>query len=89
MVNILKHPKKVYVTSGRKKETAWDAFLVYAGLKEESLAVRVNKRLMSGTKSSPMAKRIVGKVSSKKFNEMMSKAVASYNEDHNEKIFNE
>jgi hypothetical protein len=36
-----------------------------------------------------MAKKVVGKVSSRKFNEMMSKAVASYNESHKDKIFNE
>lgn len=85
----MSNKNKLKVISGNKKATRWDAALVYVGLKEASLAVRANKRLMGGITSSRMAQKVVGRVSSKKFNEMMSKAVAAYNEDHKDKIFNE
>lgn len=81
--------KRVKVASGSIKPARWDFVLTFIGLKEESLAARANKRLMAGVDSSPMSKKIVGRVSSKKFNAMMSKALAAYNEDHKEKIFNE
>ena len=74
-------------SSDSSRSKAWNSILTYICLKEESLAVRVNKRLMAGTDSSPMAKKIVGKVSSQKFNAMMLSAVESYNKDHQEKIF--
>lgn len=59
------------------------------GLISESLASIVNRKLIAKSKPSTLAVKIVGKASGKRFNLMMSKAVESYNNNHDTKIFDE
>lgn len=64
-----------------------DSLLKTLRIRKRTLAERVNARVVSGYKPSGMAKVVVGKVSSKKFNEMMEKASNKYNETHEVKVF--
>lgn len=64
-----------------------DSFLKTLGLRKKSLAEKINDRVISGYIPSDMAKAVVGKVSSKKFNEMMIKVIDKYNADNGVKVF--
>lgn len=66
---------------------SFDSILKTLGIKEKSLVEKVNDRIMRGYEPSAMAKVVVGKVSSKRFNEMMSVASSKYNETHEVKVF--
>ncbi|MEI8641982.1 hypothetical protein P4S68_16505 [Pseudoalteromonas sp. Hal099] len=66
---------------------SFDSILKTLGIKEKSLVEKVNDRIMKGYEPSAMAKVVVGKVSSKRFNEMMSVASSKYNETHKVKVF--
>ncbi len=64
-----------------------DFILKTLGLRRASLVERVNKKLVAGYQPSDMAKIVVGKVSSKKFNQMMLDASSEYYKDHEKKVF--
>lgn len=66
---------------------SFDSILKTLGIREKSLAEKINDRIMKGYKPSVMAKVVVGKVSSRKFNEMMELASKAYNEKHEVKVF--
>ena len=66
---------------------SFDSVLKTLGLKEKSLSERVNARVIKGYRPSAMAKVVVGKVSSRKFNKMMEDASIKYNESHEVKVF--
>lgn len=65
----------------------FDSFLKILRLRKKSLAEKINDRVISGYIPSDLAKVVVGKVSSKKFNEMMIKVVDKYNADNEVKVF--
>lgn len=57
--------------------------------KAKSRAQRVQARLESGEKPSEIAVTITGKVTSKKYNTLIKKAVSEYNLEHKGKLFGE
>lgn len=64
-----------------------DKLLKKIGLRQRSLADRVNRKVMSGYQPSEMAKKVVGKVSSKRFNQMMQEATNRYANTHHKQLF--
>ena len=64
-----------------------DELLKKIGLRQRSLADRVNRKIISGYQPSEMAKKVVGKVSSKRFNQMMKKATNRYANTHHKQLF--
>ncbi|QPL56517.1 hypothetical protein [Vibrio navarrensis] len=64
-----------------------DFILKTLGLRQESLVERVNRKIVSGYQPSDMAKVVVGKVSSKRFNQMMQEASSKYYKNHEDKVF--
>jgi len=65
----------------------FDSVLKTLGIRSKSLAEKVNDRVISGYIPSDMARAIVGKLSSKKINEMMSQASDKYNFENKVRIF--
>jgi hypothetical protein len=65
----------------------FDSFLKTLGLRKKSLAEKINDKVISGYIPSDMAKAVVGRVSSKKFNVMMIKVINKYNSDNEVKVF--
>ncbi|WP_152974920.1 hypothetical protein [Pseudomonas sp. RIT-PI-q] len=65
----------------------FDSVLKTLGIRSKSLAEKVNDRVISGYVPSDMARTIVGKVSSRKINEMMNQASEKYNLENNVRIF--
>lgn len=65
----------------------FDSFLKTLGLRKKSLAEKINDKVISGYIPSDMAKAVVGRVSSKKFNVMMIKVINKYNSDSEVKVF--
>jgi hypothetical protein len=65
----------------------FDSFLKTLGLRKKSLAEKINDKVVSGYIPSDMAKAVVGRVSSKKFNVMMIKVINKYNSDNEVKVF--
>ncbi|EMS7720169.1 hypothetical protein V9N49_003725 [Vibrio cholerae] len=57
--------------------------------KGKSRAQRVQARLESGAKSSDIAIDVASKVTPKKYNTLIKKAVAEYNREHDRKVFSE
>ena len=57
--------------------------------KVKSRAQKVQARLDSGEKPSEIAITITGKVTSKKYNGLIKKAVSEYNIEHKGKLFSE
>lgn len=57
------------------------------GIKERTLAEEINNEVTSGYRPSKMAEKVVGRVSSNKFNRMMSVAKETYNKKHDIKVF--
>lgn len=64
-----------------------DSILKTLGIRSKSLAERINDQIMSGYIPSDMAKEIVGKLSSKRINEIMSRARDKYNLENDSKVF--
>jgi len=64
-----------------------DSILKTLGIRSKSLAERINDQVMSGYIPSDMAKEIVGKLSSKRINEIMSRARDKYNLENDSKVF--
>ena len=71
----------------RRKIMSFDSVLKTLGLRERSLVERVNAKVMKGYEPSEMAKRVVGRVSARRFNIMMVDASVKYNENHEVKVF--
>lgn len=65
----------------------FDSILKTLGLRSKSLAERINDQVMSGYIPSDMAKAVVGKLSSKRINEIMSEARDKYNKENDSKVF--
>jgi len=64
-----------------------DSILKTLGIRSKSHAERINDQVMSGYIPSDMAKEIVGKLSSKRINEIMSRARDKYNLENDSKVF--
>lgn len=71
----------------KRNAISFDYIFKTLGIREKSLVEKINDRIMRGYEPSAMAKVVVGKVSSKKFNEMMSAASSKYNENREMKVF--
>jgi hypothetical protein len=71
----------------RHMQMTFDSVLKVLGIRSKSLAERVNDRVISGYIPSDMARSVVGKLSSRKINEMMAQASEKYNVEHGVRIF--
>lgn len=69
----------------RRAKMTFDSFLKSLGLRPRSLAERVNNKVLSGYEPSKMAGAVVGKVSTRKINNMWVTTSDKFNKINNEK----
>lgn len=69
----------------RRGKMNFDSFLKTLGIRQRSLADRVNNKVLSGYVPSKMATVVVGKVSAKRINMMWVTASEEFNKTKNDK----